>query len=84
MNRTNIYLPDGLRSRLDQRAESAGVSRAEIIRQLLEQALSAEEGDLESDIDALELSFGILTDWEAPTSRTDDARMRYLDRVGRR
>lgn len=83
MNRTNIYLPDALRERLDARAEAGGVSRAEIIRRLLEQGLTADEVDLDCDLAALEDSFGVLAEWDVPSGRQDDARMQHLDRVGR-
>jgi Ribbon-helix-helix protein, copG family len=66
MKRTNIYLAEGQAAALDRVAAAEGVSRAELIRELIDRAI----GD----------SFGVLAGQEAFT-RTRDQRMDYLDRL---
>jgi len=81
MKRTNIYLAEGQAAALDRAAEAAGVSRAELIRSLIDRALGGHPGaDLASDRAAIESSFGVLADQE-PFSRTADQRMDYLDQL---
>jgi hypothetical protein len=81
MKRTNIYLAEGQAAALDRAAEAAGVSRAELIRSLIDRALGGHAGaDLASDLEAIESSFGVLADHEA-FSRARDQRMDYLERL---
>jgi len=81
MKRTNIYLADGQVAALDRAAEAEGVSRAELIRELIDRALGGGAGsDLAADVAAIYGSFGILTGQEK-FSRTRDQRMDYLDRL---
>ncbi|HXT93017.1 MAG TPA: CopG family transcriptional regulator [Trebonia sp.] len=79
MKRTNIYLADGQAEALDRVAEAEGVSRAELIRVLIDRAIGGQRGtDLAGDLAAIEGSFGALADQE-PFSRGSDERMNYLD-----
>jgi hypothetical protein len=79
MKRTNIYLAEGQAEALDRVAEAEGVSRAELIRGLIDRAIGGQPGaDLAVDLAAIEGSFGVLAGREA-FSRAPDARMDYLD-----
>ena len=50
MKRTNIYLAEGHASALDRVAEAEGVSRAELIRTLIDRAIGGNPGaDLAAD-----------------------------------
>jgi hypothetical protein len=81
MKRTNIYLAEGQAAALDRAAAAEGVSRAELIRELINRAIGANPGaDLTADLAAINDSFGILAGQEA-FSRTRDQRMDYLDRL---
>jgi hypothetical protein len=81
MKRTNIYLAEGQAAALDRVAEAEGVSRAELIRTLIDRAIGGDRGaDLAADLAAIESSFGVLTEQDA-FSRARDKRMDYLDRL---
>ena len=81
MKRTNIYLAEGQAAALDRAAEAEGVSRAELIRELIDRALGGHPGaDLAADLSAINDSFGILSEQEE-FSRSRDQRMDYLDRL---
>jgi len=81
MRRTNIYLAEGQADALDRVAEAEGVSRAELIRTLIDRAIGGQRGaDLTADIAAIESSFGVLASEES-FSRARDQRMDYLDRL---
>jgi metal-responsive CopG/Arc/MetJ family transcriptional regulator len=81
MNRTNIYLAEGQAEALDRAAEAEGVSRAELIRELIDRAIGGHPGaDLTADLAAIDASFGVLADHEE-FSRDRDQRMDYLDRL---
>ncbi|HEX3715207.1 MAG TPA: CopG family transcriptional regulator [Trebonia sp.] len=81
MKRTNIYLAEGQADALDRVAGAAGVSRAELIRELIDRAIGGHPGaDLTADLAAIEGSFGVLAEHDA-FSRTRDQRMDYLDRL---
>ncbi len=82
MQRTNIYLARQQTEALDRRAAELDISRAELIRRLLDQALEQRPADLASDLDAIEASFGSLPAI-APVTREPDARSRHLERVAR-
>jgi hypothetical protein len=83
MRRTNIYLTDEQCSILDVLARSSGTSRAELIRQLLDQAISGEKSDLSDDLQAIRESFGALSGEELEFDRKQDERARHLDRLAR-
>jgi hypothetical protein len=84
MNRTNIYLTDEQREQLDARARAEKVSRAELIRQVLDRAISGESERLDADVAAIEGSFGALDDEELVLDRGDGARGAHLERVSDR
>ena len=83
MKRTNIYLDEGQTASLDRLAAQQGVSRAELIRRLLDRALSSTGDDLASDLTAIRASFGALRDAETPPRSPGD-REDHLDRMWRR
>jgi hypothetical protein len=81
MKRTSIYLAEGQAAALDRVAAAEGVSRAELIRELIDRAIGGHPGaDLEADLAAINDSFGVLAGHEA-LSRTRDQRTDYLDRL---
>jgi Ribbon-helix-helix protein, copG family len=81
MKRTNIYLAEGQAAALDRVAQAEGVSRAELIRELIDRAIGGHPGaDLAADLAAIDGSFGILAEQEA-FSRSSDQRADYLDRL---
>lgn len=81
MNRTNIYLEDRQTALLDRLAAEQGISRAEVIRRLLDRALSGREDDLAADLAAIEASFGVLDDQHEAVPRGPGAREEHLRRV---
>lgn len=81
MKRTNIYLAEGQAAALDRVAKAEGVSRAELIRELIDRAIGGNPGaDLAADVAAIDESFGILTGDEV-FARSRDERMERLDRL---
>jgi len=81
MKRTNIYLGEGQAAALDRVAAAEGVSRAELIRGLIDRAIGGHPGaDLAADLAAIDGSFGVLAG-QAAFSRTRDERTDYLDRL---
>ena len=81
MKRTNIYLAEGQADALDRVAAAEGVSRAELIRELIDRAIGGHPGaDLAADLAAINGSFGVLAEQEE-FSRTRDQRTEYLDRL---
>lgn len=81
MLRTNIYLEERQAQALDERARAAGVSRAELIRRLLDEALAGSAEDVVADLAVLEAAFGIAADEIAPAGRAHDGRAAHLERV---
>lgn len=84
MKRTNIYLAEAQSAALDQVAHAQGISRAELIRQLIDTGISAGAADLDADLAAIQESFGVLGDEDIPLDRGPDERARHLDRVASR
>jgi putative heme iron utilization protein len=80
MQRTNIYLEERQTSQLDRLAAHAGVSRAEVIRRLLDRALDGAGGTLADDLAAIDETWGSLRDVAAP-SRGLSERDRHLERL---
>jgi len=80
MRRTNIYLADDQCSALDELAQSIGISRAEAIRRLIDQAIASDRQDLQGDLAAIEESFGTLGE-DVLFDRGVDARARHLDAI---
>lgn len=70
---------------LDKLAGQQGVSRAELIRQILGRALSNADDSLACDLKAIDDSFGVLGDGcvESP-DRRPGSREEHLDRMWRR
>jgi Ribbon-helix-helix protein, copG family len=64
MRRTNIYLAEEQAANLDRLAEQEGISRAELIRRLIDRALAGDDAGRAADIDAIEHSFGTDRDLE--------------------
>ena len=83
MRRTNIHLDEAQTASLDKLAAQQGVSRAELIRRLLDRALSNTEDDLASDLTAIRASFCALRDAETPPRGPGD-REDHLDQMRRR
>lgn len=72
MKRTNIYLDDEQTELLDRLARSQGISRAEMIRRLLDGALRNEVDDVAADLAAIDESFGVLSSADWPERGTGD------------
>jgi hypothetical protein len=83
MKRTNIYLAEEQAAALDRRAAQEGVSRAELIRQLLDRALTNRDDNLPSDLRAIEESFGALRDAD-DAARSSGGREAHLAQMWRR
>lgn len=81
MKRTNIYLDEEQTASLDKLAAQEGVSRAELIRLLLNRALTT-AGDLASDLQAINDSFGTLRHLDPPVRRSG-GREQHLAQVWR-
>lgn len=81
MQRTNIYLDEEQARALDEAARAQGVSRAALIRRLIDRGLDQGDRDVESDLAAIEASFGVLSGDEVAPPRGADERARHLDRV---
>lgn len=85
MLRTNIYLESKQADALDEAAKARGVSRAELVRQLVDRGIGGTAPDLEADLAAIEASFGALrgVDESVAVVRSPDDRARHLRRVAR-
>lgn len=80
MRRTNIYLDDRQTVALDRLAVEEGVSRAELIRRIIDRSLAGRDADLATDLARLDVAFSVPVDIEMP-SRGADERSRDLDRL---
>jgi predicted DNA-binding protein len=83
MNRTNIYLDEEQARSLNEAARAQGISRAALIRRLIDRGLDQSDGDLESDLAAIEASFDVLSGDEDFLARGADKRSKHLDNVRR-
>jgi hypothetical protein len=81
MNRTNIYLDERQTRSLDELARAQGISRASLIRRLIDRGLDTTDDDLASDLAAIETSFGVLVEETDFLGRGVDDRARHLDAV---
>jgi metal-responsive CopG/Arc/MetJ family transcriptional regulator len=72
MTRTNIYLADRQTALLDRLASEEGISRAELIRRLLDRALAGRDDDLAADLAAIDESFGVLAGVADPVRSAGD------------
>lgn len=80
MQRTNIYLEDRQTVALDRLAADEGVSRAELIRRIIDRALQGGDGDVVADLARLDVAFGGVVEIELP-ERGVDSRERYVDQL---
>ena len=80
MRRTNIYLDDQQTALLDQRAADEGVSRAELIRRLIDKGLNSSADPAGALHTAIDLSFGSMIAVEG-TARDAGAREEHLDKL---
>ncbi len=82
MKRNNIYLDEGQSAALERVARTRGISRAELIRRLIDRSIGAlGAADLDADLDAIRDSFGIGRDEDISSGRGSDERSRHLDRM---
>ena len=84
MQRTNIYLAERQTEALDRIAADEGISRAEVIRRLLDRALAGGDDDVRNDLAAIDSSFGLLANLgadELELDRDDGDRGRHLSQV---
>jgi metal-responsive CopG/Arc/MetJ family transcriptional regulator len=81
MNRTNIYLEEEQARSLDEAARAQGISRAALIRRLINRGLDQSDGDLESDLAAIEASFNVVAGDEEFLERGADERSAHLEKV---
>lgn len=82
MKRTNLYLDEAQTLTLDEMAKAQGISRAELVRRLIDRGLGSQPADLDTDLAAIEASFGALS--AAPAvERRPDARAAHLERLRR-
>jgi hypothetical protein len=82
MKRTNIYLDERQTEALDELAATQGVSRAEVVRNLIDRALYGQDEGLVAGMAAIRDSFGALRDVEFDALvREPDERQRHLERV---
>lgn len=79
MQRTNIYLDEAQTAALDELAADQGVSRAEVIRRLLDEGLAGRTRDLTVDLAWIEASFGV-ADVDA-ADRSPGAREEHLEQL---
>ncbi len=85
MKRTNIYLPETQCAALEQASRARGISKAELIRQLVDSALGGgQQDDLANDLSAIDEAFGILSRQDDFLVREPDDRARHLDRIAGR
>jgi hypothetical protein len=84
MHRTNIYLTEEQRAQLDARARAEGISRAELVRNVLDRAIRGDANRLAADLAAITDSFGALADDSFELDRSDGARGAHLEHVAGR
>lgn len=83
MRRTNLYLDETQTAALDEVARGQGISRAELVRRLVDRGIGTRPADLAADLTAIEESFGVLGD-ESLSSRGPDARTAHLESIRQR
>jgi Ribbon-helix-helix protein, copG family len=84
MHRTNIYLTEEQRAQLDARARAEGISRAELVRNVLDRAIRGDADRLAADLAAITDSFGALADDTFELDRSDGVRGAHLEHVAGR
>ena len=79
MKRTNIYLEERQTRALNRLATAAGVSRAEMLRRILDRGLAGEADTLVTNLAAVDAAFGCLADVDPELPlRSQDSREEYL------
>jgi len=81
MQRTNIFLEERQTEALDELARAEGVSRAEVIRRIIDRALANERDGNAALHAAVDYSFGALSAVgdDLATERTPGARAAHLE-----
>jgi hypothetical protein len=84
MRRTNIYLDEQQTASLDRLAHQEHVSRAELIRRLIDRALTGADASrgVDADLAVIEDSFGAMRDLQPPVRRPD-GREQHLAEIWR-
>ena len=80
MIRTNIYLAESQTVALDELSRRQGISRAELVRRMIDQSLGTPVPDPDGDLRAISDSFAAWGEGQEPWSRQGDARERHLGR----
>ncbi|MDP9431072.1 MAG: ribbon-helix-helix domain-containing protein [Actinomycetota bacterium] len=83
MRRTNIYLDDAQTAALDAVARAEGISRAELVRRLVDRGVLGAPVDLDGEIAAIEESFAVCAGDDVPALRRPDARAAHLEQIRR-
>jgi len=78
MQRTNIYLEDRQTAVLDRLAAEEGISRAELIRRILDRAIGGNDSDRDADLARLDFAFGSPVEIDLP-DRHSGPRERLAD-----
>lgn len=78
----NIYLEEQQTDVLDQLAAAEGISRAKLIRRMINQVLNQHSNNLADNLAAIQNSFGVLNQ-SGPDlpAREEDDRQRHQDRM---
>lgn len=74
-----MYLDDAQTVALDEIAHGQGISRAELVRRLLDRGIGSTQVDQEADLTAIVDSFGVMAG-DVP-DRGPDERAAHLDRL---
>lgn len=80
MQRTNIYLEDRQTAILDRLAAEEGISRAELIRRILDRSLQGRDDDRDADLARLDFAFEAAVEIDLPDREPAD-RERMLDEL---
>lgn len=81
MIRTNIYLDEAQTVALDELSRRQGISRAELVRRMIDQSLGTPVPGPDADLRAISESFAAWGEGQEPWSRQGDARERHLGRL---
>lgn len=79
MQRTNIYLDESQTAALDTLARREGISRAELVRRFIDRCLTTRSGEDDTDVAAIEESFGVLAQIDDLPARGTDGRAAHLE-----
>lgn len=84
LQRSNIYLEERQAVALDRAANARGISRAELVRELIDRGIGDSTAfDLEADLAAIDASFGVLSEAAdlQVVERGPDDRSRHLEKL---